>query len=191
MHRFLALWVLLTASLWAQSAPELHRGSRELELFVQGGHSVAGGTGDVSVFNAGARYGWRLFSTGSGALRGNLEYAVEAVPIFIVAQPGDNAFGAEVTPFDFKYNFTAPHQITPFLELGGGVLFTNNDVPFGTSRVNFTPQGGIGMHVPMANSSHHLTLALKYFHISNAGLATPNPGINTIQFRLGIGTFRK
>jgi hypothetical protein len=26
-------------------------------------------------------------------------------------------------------------------------------------------------------------------HISNAGLATPNPGINTIQFRLGLGLF--
>lgn len=26
-------------------------------------------------------------------------------------------------------------------------------------------------------------------HISNAGLATPNPGINTFQVRLGIGKF--
>jgi lipid A 3-O-deacylase len=189
VHRLLAVWLLLAASLWAQSAPELQRGSRELELFVQGGHSVSGGTGDVSVFNAGARYGWGLFSLGSGALRGNFEYAVEAIPIFIVAQPVENAYGAEVTPFDFKYNFTAPHRVTPFVELGGGVLFTNNDVPFGTSRVNFTPQGGIGMHIPLANSSRHLTVGLKYFHISNAGMSTPNPGINTIQFKLGFGTF--
>src|SRR5262249_48909831 len=135
VHRLLAVWLLLAASLWAQFTPESQRGSRELEFFVQGGHSVDGGTGDSSVFSAGARYGWGLFSTGSGSLRGNLEYAVEAIPIFIVAQPGDNAYGAEVTPFDFKYNFTAPHRVTPFLELGGGVLFTNNDVPAGTSRV--------------------------------------------------------
>jgi lipid A 3-O-deacylase PagL len=27
-------------------------------------------------------------------------------------------------------------------------------------------------------------------HISNAGLSTPNPGINTVQLRLGIGRFR-
>jgi hypothetical protein len=26
-------------------------------------------------------------------------------------------------------------------------------------------------------------------HISNAGLATPNPGINTVQFRIGFGRF--
>jgi hypothetical protein len=26
-------------------------------------------------------------------------------------------------------------------------------------------------------------------HISNAGLSSPNPGINTVQVRLGIGKF--
>jgi hypothetical protein len=28
-------------------------------------------------------------------------------------------------------------------------------------------------------------------HISNAGLSTPNPGINTFQVRLGIGRFSR
>jgi hypothetical protein len=28
-------------------------------------------------------------------------------------------------------------------------------------------------------------------HISNAGMTTPNPGINTIQVRIGWGLFRK
>ena len=32
-------------------------------------------------------------------------------------------------------------------------------------------------------------LELRYMHISNAGLATPNPGINTVQVRLGVGKF--
>jgi hypothetical protein len=26
-------------------------------------------------------------------------------------------------------------------------------------------------------------------HISNAGLATPNPGLNTVQVRVGVGRF--
>jgi lipid A 3-O-deacylase PagL len=30
---------------------------------------------------------------------------------------------------------------------------------------------------------------LRYMHVSNAGLATPNPGLNTVQIRLGIGKF--
>jgi hypothetical protein len=78
----------------------------------------------------------------------------------------------------------------PFIELGGGFLITNNDVPAGTNLVNFTPQAGIGMHVPVAGSRYHATVALKYVHISNAGLSVPNPGVNTIQFRLGVGRFR-
>jgi hypothetical protein len=33
------------------------------------------------------------------------------------------------------------------------------------------------------------SIEARYMHISNAGLATPNPGINTFQVRLGIGRF--
>jgi hypothetical protein len=35
----------------------------------------------------------------------------------------------------------------------------------------------------------NVSLELRYMHISNAGLATPNPGINTVQVRLGVGKF--
>jgi Lipid A 3-O-deacylase (PagL) len=38
---------------------------------------------------------------------------------------------------------------------------------------------------------HNLSLELRYMHISNAGLATPNPGINTVQVRLGVGKFSR
>ena len=192
MQRKIAVLMLLfAASMWAQSAPEIRHGSKELELFVQGGHSVSGGTSDTSVFSAGGRFGYAFASLGSNALRGTLEYAVEGIPIYFIAQPGTNAFGASFTPFDLKYNFTAPRTFTPFLELGGGVLFTNNDVPAGTNSVNFTPQAGFGVHMPMSNGNSHVTLEMKYIHISNAGLASPNPGVNTIQFKLGIGKFRR
>jgi Lipid A 3-O-deacylase (PagL) len=36
---------------------------------------------------------------------------------------------------------------------------------------------------------YNLALELRYMHISNAGLATPNPGINTVQVRVGFGRF--
>ena len=38
-------------------------------------------------------------------------------------------------------------------------------------------------------SKYNIATEIRYMHISNAGLATPNPGINTIQFRLGFGLF--
>ncbi len=186
-----AIALLIWASLWAQSAPEIRNGSKEFELFAEGGHSVSGGRGDTSVFNAGARFGYGLFSLGNNSLRGTVEYAVEAIPIYYIAQPGENAYGVSLTPFDLKYDFTAPRNFTPFLELGGGVLFTNNDVPGGTNRVNFTPQAGLGLHIPLSGTQHHVTLEMKYVHISNAGLSEPNPGVNTIQFKFGIGKFHR
>jgi len=177
--------LLLCANLWAQ---DVARGTREVEFFAQGGPSVSGGRSDSSVFNAGLRYGCGLFNLG----RGSLQYELEAIPVYVVAQPGKNAYGVSFTPFDVKYNFTRnANRLIAFAELGGGVLFTTNDVPFGTNRVNFTPQAGIGVHIPVGSRGYHATLAAKYVHISNAGLTVPNPGLNTIQFRLGVGKFKK
>jgi hypothetical protein len=48
-------------------------------------------------------------------------------------------------------------------------------------------QAALGVHILGAN--HNVSLELRYMHISNAGLANLNPGINTVQVRLGIGKF--
>ena len=74
-------------------------------------------------------------------------------------------------------------------ELGGGVLFTKSDVPAFTSDVNFTPQLAFGVHL-LRRKRESLSLAVRYLHISNAGLGDLNPGINTIQFSLGYHWFR-
>src|SRR5215813_9044180 len=66
-------------------------------------------------------------------------------------------------------------------------LLTDTQVPAGTSRVNFTSSGAVGLH--FLRSKHNVSAELRYMHISNAGLATPNPGINTVQLRLGFGWF--
>ena len=162
-------------------------GTKEEEFFVAGGHSVSGGRGDTGVFQGGFRLGWVLFQ----AAKGNLEYSVDFIPIYYIAQT-QNAYGVSFTPFNLKYNFTTFHRAIPYLELGGGVLFTNHDVPDGTNSVNFTPQAGIGVHLPVhSGSNRYLGIALKYIHISNAGLSVPNPGLNTLQVKLSIGRFRK
>jgi hypothetical protein len=48
-------------------------------------------------------------------------------------------------------------------------------------------QAALGTHI--LGARHNVSLELRYMHISNAGLATPNPGINTVQVRLGVGKF--
>lgn len=186
--RFLPALILLLFSTqsFAQAAPE--RGGRELQIWAGGGHSVPGGTRDTSAFNAGLRYGWIL--TGPhlpGILRGRFEYAVDAVPVFLVFQPANTAYGAGFDPLGLKWNFERHGRLSPYLELCGGTLFTNHNVPRGTNTVNFTDQAAFGFHI--LGAKRNVSLELRYMHISNAGLATPNPGINTVQVRFGIGKF--
>ena len=184
--RTLLLLAIITAStlLSAQAAPE--KGANEIEVWAGGGHSVAGGRGDTGVFNAGLRYGWVL--TGPhlpSFLRGRFEYAVDAVPVFLAFQPGNTAYGAGFDPLGLKWNFQRHGRLSPYLELTGGVLFTNHDVPNGTNTVNFMDQAALGTRI--LGAKYNVSLELRYMHISNAGLATPNPGVNTVQVRMGIG----
>jgi hypothetical protein len=169
----------------AQDRPE--EGGHELEVWTGGGHSVPGGTKDTSVWNAGVRYGWILTAPhGPGFLSGRFEYAVDAVPAFVVFQRANTAYGAGVNPFALKWIFATRGSVAPYLELNGGTLFTNHEVPAGTIGVNFTSSAAFGAHILGA---HAWTVEVRYMHISNAGLTTPNPGINTVQVRLGFGKF--
>jgi Lipid A 3-O-deacylase (PagL) len=170
----------------AQTGPD--EGGHEIQIWAAGGHSISGGRGSTGVFNAGLRYGWIL--TGPhlpSFLRGRFEYAVDGVPLFLVFQPANTAYGVSFDPLGLKWNFERHGRISPYLELCGGALFTDHNVPTGTNTVNFTPQAAFGTHI--LGAKYNLSLELRYLHISNAGLAVPNPGLNTVQVRLGVGKF--
>jgi Lipid A 3-O-deacylase (PagL) len=170
----------------AQSAPE--QGGHEVQIWAAGGHTVPGGTSHIDVFDAGLRYGWIL--TGphlAGFMRGRFEYAVDAVPVFVVFQPANTAYGLSFNPLGLKWNFERHGALSPYLELGGGVLVTDHNVPRFTNSVNFTPGAALGTHI--LGAKYNWSIEIRYLHISNAGLAPVNPGINTVQVRLGIGRF--
>ena len=177
---------LLSPVAQAQAGPET--GGHELQIWTGGGHGLTGSTSDTGVWNLGLRYGWILTDpVGPGFLRGRFEYAVDVVPVFLVAQRTGTAYGFGLNPFALKWNFAAGHRAVPYVDIGGGTLFTNDRVPPGTSHVNFTTSAAFGMHV--LGKKYNWSAEVRYMHISNAGLTTPNPGINTIQLRLGLGRF--
>jgi lipid A 3-O-deacylase len=170
----------------AQSGPE--SGGHELQVWTGGGHGLNGSTSDTGVWNLGVRYGWVLTDPiGPGPLRGRFEYAVDVVPAFVLTQRNGTAYGLGLNPFALKWNFAASQRFTPYIELGGGTLFTNTKVPPGTSHVNFTTSGALGLH--FLRAKYNWSAELRFMHISNAGLASPNPGINTLQVRIGFGRF--
>jgi lipid A 3-O-deacylase len=177
---------IFTPSAKSQAGPV--DGGHEWQIWSGGGHGTNGTQSGDSVMNVGLRYGLILTAPhGPGFLRGRLEYAIEAVPLFLVFQKTNTAYGAGVNPFAFKWELDTHTKVVPYFELGGGTLFTNTQVPEGTTRINFTSSGALGLH--FLGSKHNVSAELRFMHISNAGLATPNPGINTLQFRLGFGAF--
>ena len=170
----------------AQQGPE--DGGHELEFWTGGGHSIRGGTHDIGVWNAGVRYGWIITGDhGPGFLRGSFEYAVDAEPIFIVFQPANTAQGIGFSPFALKWNFKTRHNVVPYFEIGGGMLFSRHEVPTGASTVNFTSGGAVGVH--FLRGKHAWSAEIRVTHISDAGMTKFNPGINTLQARFGFGLF--
>ena len=171
---------------FAQDGPQT--GGNEIQLWTTGGHGTNGVTQHTGVWTAGFRYGWVITDPiGPKFMRGRFEYAVDAVPVFVVFQPTNTAYGAALNPFALIWNFDTHGRFAPYVDLGGGVLFTNTQVPSGTSRINFTPQGALGVHYSAKKLTW--TADVRFLHISNAGLTAINPGINTVQLRLGVGWF--
>jgi lipid A 3-O-deacylase len=173
---------------FAQAGPE--GAASELQIWTGGGHAINGSTQNTGVWNLGLRYGIVITSPkGPGILQGQLEYALDVVPAWVIWQRTNTAYGAGINPFAFKWIFTKARKIKPYFEIEGGTLFTNTKVPEGTSQINFTTSGGIGAH--FLGERRNFTAEVRFLHISNAGMTNPNPGINTLQLRIGFGEFRK
>lgn len=173
-------------SLRAQAGPE--EGGHEFQIWTAGGYGVKGVASHTGVWTVGARFGWVLTAPhGPGFLRGRFEYAVDAVPVFWLFQPASTAYGAAINPLALKWDFDTHRRIVPYAELEGGALFTNIQAPPGTSRVNFTSAGALGIHI--LGERFNWSADVRFMHISNAGISSVNPGINTVQLRLGVGLF--
>lgn len=181
--------LLLCGLAGAQTKP-LDGNPWDIGVWFGGGVSVPGGTKDTQIINAGVRLGKVLTGDhGGGFVRGNFEWSADLMPLYYVIQPAQNAYGAGFNPVNLKWSFTSHDRVVPYLELGGGVLFTNNNVPAITNTTNFLTHAALGFHF-FNSQKRALTGTVRYEHISNAGLTTPNPGINTVQFTIGMNWFK-
>jgi len=163
-------------------------GGHEWQIWTGGGHGINGSQQDDGIFNLGGRLGFILTRPhGPGFLSGRLEYAIDIVPAFVVTQRTGAAYGFGINPFAFKWILAKPKTVVPYFEIGGGTLFTNVKVPENTSHVNFTTGGALGLHFP--RNKYTISAEVRFMHISNASIADLNPGINTLQFRIGFGLF--
>lgn len=183
--------LLLCGFAFAQDKP-LDGHPSDFGVWAGGGFSVPGGTKDTHTFNAGVRLGKVLTDDhGGGFMRGNFEWSADFIPIYYIWQPApaQNSYAIAANPVNLKWNFTRADHVVPYLELGGGVLFSRHSVPINTSHVNFLTHAALGFQF-FNTERRAFTAAVRYEHISNAGLTVPNPGINMVQFTLGVNWFK-
>ncbi|HEY7162774.1 MAG TPA: acyloxyacyl hydrolase [Acidobacteriota bacterium] len=178
------VWFSANASA-SDSAEVYQKGNWGLGFYGAGGKGVNGSTASTEVAWTGVHYK-RIMSDvkGNGFWRGTFEYGAEFQPLFLIFQE-ETVYGFHFSPLLMRWNFQKPAtHIVPFFEFGGGMLFTQDQVPKTSSRFNFTPQAGVGLSF-FNGGGNGVTFQLKYMHISNAGIKKPNPGINSIQMLAG------
>jgi len=99
----------------------------------------------------------------------------------------DTAYLVGFTPVA-RYHFLPGSRWTPFLDAGAGVTGTGIGHPDLSTAFEFNLQGGGGIQW-LWRQNVALTLQARYLHLSNAGIASPNDGVNTFLFSGGVTWF--
>lgn len=155
------------------------------------GEEITNSFSESHIFSAGVFFGRMLTGeTGKSWRRGRLEYAFDVMPLFETTG-NQHVHGFGFDPVILRWN-SALHtaRVSPYIELAGGGVFTNANLPpANTSSFNFTPKGGGGIYIRTLRSQC-LDVALRWSHISNANLGVQNPEFNGIQLGVAYHWFR-
>jgi hypothetical protein len=177
--------------------PLWQKGTWDIGPFVTGatGEELTDSFTEAQLFSAAVYFGRVMTGEfGRGWRLANLEYGFDVIPIFV--QTGTPTIhGGGFDPVILRFN--SGHRfgrVVPYIELGGGGIATTSNFPPGksgrsTSDFNFTAHGGGGIHIITARRQS-LDIGCKWFHASNANLASFNPEFNGIQFSLGYHFFK-
>ncbi|MDZ7695577.1 MAG: acyloxyacyl hydrolase [Deltaproteobacteria bacterium] len=74
--------------------------------------------------------------------------------------------------------------MTPYIEGGLGIIYTNFQVEGQGSRVNFNPRAGFGAEFPLDGKT--IFSALRWDHLSNAGLSKDNQSVDSVVLMVGV-----
>lgn len=206
MVRAIALWATLLLFMphvvLAQSGSAASPSPSEITpLFAAGSTELmvtAGPAFGAVIFHssAGHKYVLSSFSwgriltgpIGPALLRGQFEWAIEAVPVFAQYGPYDT-YGAGVTPITWRWNFQPRGRLAPYLELAGGLLWTRDAVPAQTTTANFTAHAAYGVRY-FFGARTAFVANYTFHHISNGNRLDRNPGINAHVMQVGFSFFR-
>jgi len=188
------LLLMLAASSWAQERlPEEQNRDWDFSVWVAGatGEESTNSFSQAQILSGGFLVGKTLTGEiGRGWRRGRLEYGFGVLPLFIHFTP-EKIYGAGFEPVVLRWNSSLrTGRIAPYIELAGGGVRSNANLPAGnTSEFNFTARGGGGIEIS-AGKRRAMDIACRWWHISNANLGVQNPEFNGIQMSMGYRWFK-
>ncbi len=183
----LLLNILATTAIAAENVA-----TADSELAVLTGYGITHrGFGDtrtqVQTVDLIGRFGWFLSEeVGAGSWYQGRHELMTELPLHFVADPKT----AVITGAYFlgSWKFTSLGPWFPYAFAGGGVVYTNLNLPTMGSSLNFSYQGGTGLQY-LLRSDLAIMGEYRYHHISNAGTATPNEPLNSSHFLMGVSKF--
>ena len=173
-----AALVLAGASTAAQEAPPPIPEGRPPEWGLQAGYGFSfspnGGRSHEYLFlfepNVGIRLGARF------------EYVAEA---HVARYFSPEGYMVGVVPLGARYNAPSATAIRPYAYLGVGLGWTDlTRLDEIDRRFNFLIQGAMGLRGAVSETQAW-TFEARYSHVSNAGTALPNLGLNCLVFLAG------
>ena len=123
-----------------------------------------------------------LKNVGSSWYKGHHSLILE-LPLTLVIDPdvspmiGVNILGA--------WTFDSSDTLQPYFFGGGGILYTNADIPGLGSDINGNWQFGAGIRYRL-ESGNLLKFEYRFHHISNTGAKDPNDPLNSSKFLVGM-----
>ncbi len=133
---------------------------------------------------------WRAMYGLCVAQKGRLSLHQDWVISYLDVQPVGDAPGGDGVSFGTDFSFQWHHErgvsFTPYYELGGGIQYAAvTPFPAHGSRWTFTINAGAGILIPVTRK-RQLNAAVRYLHLSNAGLFRNNAGYDAFHFVVGV-----
>ena len=155
---------------------------------------ATGGRPTLNYVQGDLALGWMLTSPspmfGMECPRGNWELLANAFGTTVTDGPGGYMAGGRLL---MRYNFVHPNaRLVPFFQLGGGGLINNiyrdQQQHLVGGQFEFTLVADLGMRF-FFTPRCALVLAADFEHVSNAGTASRNLGVNAAGGTLGVSCF--